>query len=219
MAYLQDIVATQNEQLRISALNNAQTIGLSTGEAYASYFSTWETTAPQYPQPIAYTLANIGFKVNELAYACIQLNMDAISEPPIKVYDKRDDSLIDNHPLAAFMEHPTPGLTQTDFWSAVEMYLNIAGGIGWEHETANDGTLLNLWPMLQQYCSYMRGQGKLLRAIRYQPYTGMPYDDIPIERVLNFMLADPLYFGLKPQSPTTVLLKTFGFDNDMTTMI
>ena len=43
--------------------------------------------------------------------------------------------------------------------------------------------------MRPDWCSFLRGQQKPIRAIRYQPY-GLPYLDIAIEVVLLFQYFD-----------------------------
>jgi len=218
MAYLQDLLRTQEQQLTQQGTWNNQ-IGLVGGEAYAQYFPSYEVTSPQYPYPQSWTLASLGYKTNEVAYACIDLWMNTISEPNIAVYDKKTDEIIPDHPIVEFFEEPCPDLTESDFWKATMMYLKIAGFAAWEKDTSNAGGLNALWPMMPQYCSFMRGQGQLLRAIRYQPYTGLPYIDVDRERVALFMYSDPQYYGLRPFSPTAVLADIIGVDNDMTKMV
>lgn len=219
MAYLQELIAEQNRQIRQQGINSQNFFGLGPGEAYAQYFPTWEVTAPQYATPNAYSLSQLSYRTNEVAYACINLWMKTISEPSLKIYDKVSDEEVKNNEFEDFMSEPCPGVTQTDFWNAVEMYLKIAGTMAWEKNLKNNGGLLNIWPMMPQYCSYLRGEGQLMRAIRYQPYTGLPYLDVNRDRVVMFMYVDPLYYGLKPLSPTAVLSDVIGLDNNMTKMI
>lgn len=217
MAYLQELIQAQQQQINQQATNQAF-VGLPEGEAYSQYFSTWEVTAPQYQQPNPYTLTGF-YRTNEVAYACIDLRMNTISEPPTKVWDKKKEQFIDDHPYYELMEEPCPDISHTDFIKAVEMFLQISGVLAWEKNTKNNGGILNIWPMMPQYCSYMRGEGRLLRTIRYQPYTGLPYLDIDRDRVVLFSYIDPLYYGLKPFSPTMVLSDIIGVDNNMTKMI
>jgi HK97 family phage portal protein len=219
MAYLQQLVQEQNRQVQQQQINATNFFGLERGEAYAQYFPTWEVTAPQYPQPNAYTLAQLGYRTNEVAYACINLWMKTISEPQIKIYDKETQEEVVIDEFLRFMEEPCPGITENDFWNATEMYLKIAGTMAWEKDLTNSGKLKSIWPMMPQYCSYLRGEGKLLRAIRYQPYTGLPFLDVDRERVVMFMYIDPLFYGLKPLSPTAVLADIIGVDNNMTKMV
>ena len=218
MAYLQEIVATQNEQLRISAINNQQNIGLKPGEAYASYFPTWEVTAPQYPVPSPYQLTDV-YRTNEVAYACIELLMDSISEPPIIVIDKDTGEELKGHDLTEFMKEPCPQVDEVDFWKANMMFLSIAGFMGWEQDNSNDGTIRAIYPIMPQYSSFMRGQGRLLDRIRYQPYTGMPYMDIPVERIMYYMYPDPRFYGLKPLGPTARLTDIIPVDTAMTQIV
>ena len=218
MAYLQEIVATQNEQLRISAINNQQNIGLKPGEAYASYFPTWEVTAPQYPVPSPYQLTDV-YRTNEVAYACIELLMDSISEPPIIVIDKDTGEELKGHDFTEFMKEPCPQVDEVDFWKANMMFLSIAGFMGWEQDNSNDGTIRAIYPIMPQYSSFMRGQGRLLDRIRYQPYTGMPYMDIPVERIMYYMYPDPRFYGLKPLGPTARLTDIIPVDTAMTQIV
>lgn len=218
MGYVSELVATQNQYLA-QQQNNQNFIGLPPGAAYSSYFPTWEVTAPQYQQPTAYSLAQLGYRTNEVAYACIDLWMKTISEPPMKVFDKSTGKEIENHPMTEFMKEPCPDVSQVDFWQAIEMYLKIAGYLSWEKDYSMLGDLLALWPMMPQYCSFMRGQGRLLATIRYQPYTGLPYLDIDRSKCVVFSYVDPLYYGLKPFSPTMVLADVIGVDNEMTKMV
>jgi HK97 family phage portal protein len=218
MAYLQEFLQTQRQQIAIQN-QNAGEIGLPPGAAYSSYFPTWEVTAPQYPTPSPYSLMNIGYRTNEVAYACIELRSKAVSEPRARVWDKKKEEFLDDHPLYEFMEEPCPGVSETDFWFAVEMYLCITGFMPWEFDTSNDGSLINVWPMMPQYCSFKRGQQQLMRAIQYQPYTGLPAYDIDRSRFVLFSYTDPMYFGLKALSPTGVLADIIGLDNKITRMV
>ena len=219
MAYLQELLRSQQQQIEQETRITAEQFGLPRGQAYSQYMPGWEVTTPQYQQPLPWSLASIGYKTNEVAYACIDLWMKTISEPNVKVYDKKTDEIIEDHPIVDFFDHPCPDLTESDFWKATMMYLKIAGFSAWEKDEKNNGSLNAIWPMMPQYCSFKRGQGKLLRAIQYQPYTGLPAIDIPRERIMLFMYPDPQYFGLRPFSPTAVLADIIGVDNDMTKML
>ena len=66
---------------------------------------------------------------------------------------------------------------------------------------------------------YRRGEKKLLATVRYQPYTGLPYLDIPVERMVYFMYPDPQYYELKPLSPTSVIVDILSVDSGMTKII
>lgn len=194
MAYLQELLQTQNEIIRQQQTTSMAEFGLRSGEAYAQYFPTWEVTSPQYQYPQAWSLAQLGYKTNEVAYACISLKMKTISEAPLRIWDKKEEEFIDdskNEEFFRFMEQPCPDISQVDFHAANQMYLDIAGFMAWEKDTSNDGSLLAIWPMMPQYCSFKRGQSKLLRVIQYQPYTGLPALDIPRERICIQMYADP----------------------------
>lgn len=222
MAYLQELLQTQEQYIAQQQYYSTVNMGLRSNEAYAQYFPTWEVTTPQYQTPTAWSLSQLGYRTNEVAYACISLKMKSISEPRVRIWDKVEQEFIDdskNEEFFRFMEQPCPDITETDFHAANQMYLDVAGVLAWEKDMSNGGDLLSLWPMMPQYCSYKRGQGMLLRAIQYQPYTGMMPLEIARKRMLVLMYPDPNYFGLKPLSPTAVMADIIKVDNDMTTML
>src|SRR6185436_15562570 len=96
MAYIQELIRTQEEHIRQQQIYSTIDMGLGKGQAYASVFPTWEVTAPQYMQPTAWSLAQLGYRTNEVAYACISLKMKTISEPSLEIWDKETDEVIDN---------------------------------------------------------------------------------------------------------------------------
>lgn len=190
-------------------------------EAYASFYPTYEVTTPQYQTPNSYQLAQVGFRENELAYACI--NERAISTAEAGIMVKRitgeTPEELPEHPMTKFMREPCPGyVTQQEFWTITELYLNVAGVCYWEKERNNRGEVIALWPMRPDWCSTYRGEGQPLRAIRYQPY-GLPPLDIPIDDVVTFQYFDPLWPLLKGYSPTAAALKMITTDTSMTDMV
>jgi HK97 family phage portal protein len=94
------------------------------------------------------------------------------------------------------------------------MYLDIAGFSAWEIEADKAGSPLRMWPMRPDYCGFLRGDGRPLRAVNYAP-PGLPSQDIPLENVLLFQYFDPLNPRLKGYSPTMACLRDIGVDNGM----
>ena len=218
MAYLEDLI-TQSQQAAGQLMNiNQMMVGKPQGMAYSSFYPEWEVTTPQHVTPNPYSLAQMGYRVNELVFTCINVRADSISEAPMEIYKGDNDELISHHGISELLANPCPGVSEQTFWKIVEIYLGIAGFSVWEKERNNRGEIIRLWPMRPDWCSFLRGQQKPIRAIRYQPY-GLPYLDIAIEDVLLFQYFDPLYPLLKPFSPTMSALEMINTDNNMTLML
>lgn len=217
MPYLQELI----QQSRIAYQQPVGAdLGLPRGQAYSSYYPTYEVTSPQYQTPNAWSLAQEGYRTNEVIYACIAKRAKAIAQAPIlEWFDSMDD---ENEPeevkkssVRKLLKNANEGIGTKMFFQIHEIMKAIAGFCAWEIETNNLGEPIRLWLMNPVYCSFMRGEQKPLRAIRYQPY-GMPPQDIPIERVIIDGYFDPLYPQLKFYSPTMNALSQVGVDNKMT---
>lgn len=209
---LQEVVNRQRTQFITQ-------LGITDQKPYASFYPDWETTTPQYVTPNPYSLAQMGYRTNELVYTCIQTRSSAIAEAKLRVWKLEDEEreAID-HPMMNLMKAPTPGLSEQEFWQVVETYLLIAGFSAWEKERNNKGEVIRLWPMRPDWCSFIRGQQKPIAAIRYQPW-GMQFADIPIEDIVLFQYFDPLYPLLKGFSPTMTALDLIDTDNTATRVI
>ena len=218
MAYLDQLQNLQEIVTRQRAQFITQ-LGITDQKPYASFYPDWETTTPQYVTPNPYSLAQMGYRTNELVYTCIQARSQAVSEGKLKVYRLEDEEMTAvDHPMMKLMKAPTPGLSEQEFWQVVETYLLIAGFSAWEKERNNRGEVIRLWPMRPDWCSFIRGQQKPIAAIRYQPW-GMQFADIPIEDIVLFQYFDPLYPLLKGFSPTMTALDLIDTDNTATRVI
>jgi HK97 family phage portal protein len=218
MAYLEDLITQSQQVAGQSMFVNQSLVGLPQGMAYSSFYPEWEITTPQYQTPNPYTLAQMGYRVNELVFTCINVRADSVSEAPLQVYTDDDKKIVAHHRISELLANPCPGVSEQTFWKVIETYLGIAGFSAWEKERNNRGEVIRLWPMRPDWCSFLRGQQKPIRTIRYQPY-GLPYLDIAIEDILLFQYFDPLYPLLKPFSPTMSALEMINTDNNMTIML
>lgn len=185
--------------------------------AYANVYPLYEQQSPQYPSPSPYSLMEAGYRCNEVIYSCIGKRAKAISEAPLWVYDDTDETPeeIEDHPLRMLLRRPNERVTEKQFWQISQIHLDIAGFAAWEIERNNIGEPIALWPMRPDWCSFYRGDGRPLRAVRYQPY-GLPPMDIEIDNVLLFQYFDPKYPLLKGYSPTMAALRQIGVDNSTT---
>ena len=176
--------------------------------AYANTWPMYEVMTPQYPTPSPYSLAQQGYRTNEVIYACIGKRARAFSNPPLWVYDDRGPKPkeIKDHAIRKLIRRPNERITERQFWEITSMHRDIAGFAAWEIERNRMGEPIALWPMRPDWCSFLRGENRPIRAIRYQPY-GLPPVDIRIEDILLFEYFDPLYPLLKGFGPTQAALR------------
>ena len=216
MAFLDQLLNLQ-EQLNKQRATFLTSLGISPQKPYASFYPEYETQTPQHQSPNPRILTQMGFRTNELVYACVQARSQAISEAEINVVylDEEDKVVLPDHPLKKLLKRPTPGLSEQEFWQVVETYIGIAGFSAWEKEKNNKGEVIALWPLRPDWCAFLRGQRKPIAAIRYQP-DGMDHVEIPIEDIVLFQYFDPMYPLLKGLSPTMVALDLIDTDNTST---
>jgi HK97 family phage portal protein len=208
MSYWDNLVNTSGYQAYAQERNRSL--------AFSAHYPLYEQNTPQYIAPSPYTLAQQGYRSNALIYACIDKRMRAISAAPMWIYDTSglQPKVIRDSPALRVLHQPNERISERQFWQITSMYLDISGFSCWEIERNNVGDPLRLWPMRSDWCSFMRGNGRPLRCVRYQPY-GLPYQDIPIENILLFQYFDPIYPLLKGYSPTMAALKDIAVDNGM----
>ena len=195
-------------------------LGLPKGGAYSSYYPTYEVQSPQYISPNPYSLAQMGYRTNEVVYALISKRAKAISDAMIKVWDDAGDQPeeMPRHPLRKLLKKVNAGIGEKMFWQITSIYRDIAGFAAWEIERNNRGEPIRLWAMRPDWCSFLRGEQQPLRAIRYQPY-GLPPADIPVENVFIAGNFDPLFPQIKFYSPTMAALESVKVDNAMTNFL
>lgn len=219
LTYLQQLNA---QALQISAQGRvfSERMGLRPNDAYARYFPNYEVAAPQYQTPNAYSLANLGYRNHEVAYACIDTWQGVFASPKLQVYDGSGEERkpVKDSDFLRCIKRNSSGLSERELLGISIIYAKIAGFCAWEVEKNNLGEWIGLWPMRPDWCSFMRGQGKMLRAIRYQPY-GMQYVDIPAENVVMYAYFDPIFPGLKALSPTGVAANILTLDTKITNLI
>lgn len=229
MAFLDELIRQQ--QVALSQPVGAN-LGVPRGGAYASYYNPIDVTAPSYITPNAYTLSQVGYRTNEFAYSIMGIRASAKSEAIVRVkkrmgtQSRDDDVVVENHPLTELLanSNPAPYMTQPMFYAVKQIIQDISGFAAFEVEYKNNGDIKNLWLMTPYFCSFLRGQGQPLRAIRYQPF-GLPPQDIPFiddygrTKILFFSDSenfDPLQDRVRFRSPLMAALNQIEVDNAMT---
>lgn len=183
------------------------------GTPVAGISPLYEVATPQYPIPQPYALAQLGYRRNEIVFACIQKRAQAVSEAPLALYKGDNDKPVKDHPILDLIKHPNEAMGEMEFWMAVQIYLDIAGFSVWEKEYNRLGEVMRLWPMRPDWCSFRRGDTRPLEYVRYQPWGGIPFVDVPIERCIVFMEFDPIWPMLKGFGRTAAVMRALGVDN------
>lgn len=197
------------------------------GFPIAATFPPYEQVSPQYPYPTPYALSQQGYRRNEVLFACIAKRAAAVAEAPLRMYKrsgpgkqgKLNMTELGKHPIRELIKQPNEAMGEVEFWQATQIYLDVAGFCVWEIEFDRLGYPLHLWPMRPDWCSFLRGEHRPLRAVRYQPWGGLPFVDVPVERLLVFMEFDPIYPMLKGLSRSSIALRTVSVDNAATDFI
>jgi len=220
MSYLDELIRYDQITLAQQTQNSQRLMG-ETSFPYASFYPSWETQTPQYITPTAYTLAQVGYRTNELAFTCINERAGRVAEAPLMHYEVDEEGTLEEVPksnLRKLLHNPCMRMSEREFYKIIMIYTLIAGYSVWEKERNNLGEVIHLWPMRPDWCSFLRGQQQPLRAIRYQPY-GLPFADVPVEDCIVFQYFDPIFPQLKGMSPTAVALEIIQSDNAMTSMV
>jgi HK97 family phage portal protein len=220
MAYLDELIAQTQITMQQQQQNTDRLMG-NTQFPYASYYPSWEVQTPQYITPTPYSLAQVGYRTNELAYTCINERAARVSEAPLMHYSVDEEGEFEEVPksnLRKLLKNPCVRMSEKEFLKIIQIYTLIAGYSVWEKERNNLGEVIHLWPMRPDWCSFLRGQQQPIRAVRYQPW-GLPFADIPVEDTVIFQYFDPIFPQLKGLSPTAVALEIVNSDNNMTNMV
>jgi HK97 family phage portal protein len=220
MAYLDELIAQTQITMQQQQQNTDRLMG-NTQFPYASYYPSWEVQTPQYITPTPYSLAQVGYRTNELAYTCINERAARVSEAPLMHYSVDEEGEFEEVPksnLRKLLKNPCVRMSEKEFLKIIQIYTLIAGYSVWEKERNNLGEVIHLWPMRPDWCSFLRGQQQPIRAVRYQPW-GLPFADIPVEDCVIFQYFDPIFPQLKGLSPTAVALEIVNSDNNMTNMV
>ena len=104
----------------------------------------WDEGKPSYPEVNFETMAKQGYRKNELIFACISKTANSASQVALRVYDKKSEQEIPDHPLRQLIERPNSQMAEYDFWSANSIYEDLAGTAYWEKERSASGAVVGL---------------------------------------------------------------------------
>ena len=184
----------------------------------ATSVSGWEEGKPSYPVVNFETMAKQGYRKNELIFACVSKTANSASQVALRVYDKKTEQEIPDHPLRKLIEKPNSEMAEYDFWSANSIYEDLAGTAYWEKERSASGAVVGLWPLRPDWISPVKSSSEFIAYYIYEvPGTNQKIP-IPREDVLVFKNFDPLnmYNGWPP---VAVAARVGDVDNSTTDFI
>jgi len=184
----------------------------------ATRVSGWDEGRPSYPEVSFETLAKQGYRKNELIFACISKTANSASQVALRVYDKRTEQEIPDHPLRQLIQKPNSEMAEYDFWSANVIYEDLSGTAYWEKERSAAGRVVGLWPLRPDWIRPVKSSSEFIAYYEYEiPGSGIK---IPLlkEDVLVFKNFDPLnlYQGWPPAA---VAARVGDVDNSSTDFI
>jgi HK97 family phage portal protein len=155
---------------------------------------------PVYPDINFKNIVQFGLYRNELVYACIQMSASTGAFVTLKVYDKKTNDELPDHPLRQLIAHPNPYMTESDFWGMTIINQKLAGRAYWEKTYRTDGSVSQLWPVRPDYLQPIRGDGKAFLTEYEFGVNGIDTRRIKASSIIDFTLYDPLdiYKGLPP---------------------
>ena len=178
----------------------------------------WDEGKPAYPEVSFETMAKQGYRKNELIFACIAKTASSASQVALRVYDKKSEQELPEHPLRQLIQAPNSEMAEYDFWSANVIYEDLAGVAYWEKERSAAGRVVGLWPLRPDWVSPVRSSKDFISHYLYKiPGTN---NEIPIpkEDILAFKNFDPLNL-YRGWPPVAVAARIGEVDNSATDFI
>jgi len=183
----------------------------------ATRLTTWEEGKPAYNGVSFETMATQGYRKNELIFSCISKTANSASQVALRVYDKKSQQEIPDHPLRQLIESPNSEMGEYDFWTANVLYEKLGGAAYWEKERSAAGRVVGLWPLRPDWIKPIKSSTEFISYYVYEIPGGTKLP-IPKEDVLTFKNFDPLnmYQGWPPAA---VAARIGDVDNSSTDFI
>jgi len=152
---------------------------------------------------------------NELVYAGIQYIATSFAEAPLRMYNRKDDSLIPDHPLTQLFNNPNPFTSDYRFNELLIIHLYLAGTAFLEKVRARSGSgkIVEIGLLRPDRVRIVPGKEELIESYIYE-LAGQRHPLLR-EDVIRISFSNPLddYYG---QSPLIAALRRIATDNEAT---
>ncbi len=176
-------------------------------------------------------IARSAYGGNAVAYACVRLLSQAISEAPLRAYSEdakgARTELDRQHPLARLIARPNELQTEYEFWELTTIHMACAGHAFWWKERSNGGQIIALWPLRPDrvgpiYSDSDRPGERLLAGWSYQDPGSGEHLALPRRDVMAFNFPDPADESggiVEGKGPLQVLAGEISADNEATSFV
>ncbi|TCW35306.1 HK97 family phage portal protein [Laceyella sacchari] len=169
-----------------------------------------------------YHLTEIGYRVNSLSSACINLIATSLSEAPLKIYRRQpngEDIELESHWLKKLIDHPNEHMSSFEMWEMLVIHL-YTGGVAYIllDRQSERGPVERLRLLRPDLIEPIPDENLFISGYRYRPVlpNGQRAEiTYPAYQVLRLPLPDPLneHDGL---SPLKRIYKELAIDNNAT---
>lgn len=187
---------------------------LTNSKASVQVMSTWQEGQPAYPLGNFENNTRLGYRRNEVVYACLMTKADAASSAELEVVNPKTEKEIEDNPALALVKTPNEHMTEFDFIALTLLSLDLAGRAYWEKRRNRRGDVIELWPLRPDWMVPIKSRDKFIDHFEFRVPGERP-QNIAVEDVLDFKVYDPLdQYNSVP--PVTVACRAIDTDNAST---
>jgi len=175
----------------------------------------WEDKIPQYSTINFNTVAQHGYRRNELIFACVGYRAESTAAATLRIFDQGGGELA-QHAARQLIQRPNSVMTEFDFWVTTSAMCDLAGRAYWLKDRSRNGRVIALYPLRPDRVQPVPSRQTLIGGYQYQ--NGEKTEVFPAEDVIAFTEYDPinLYTGW---SPAQVASRAVDVDNSTTDFI
>ena len=183
-----------NSRLSKQEIKAAKPINISSGIP----LSNPHYSAPRTLQVDFESITKWAFRGNELVHSCIGERGKAFREPPLRIYNEKNDKWEEGNPIEVLLKSPNPFRSQAEFWESVEQHLLLCGNAFIYKARDEKGKVVQLWLKKPNQIKVVPHPTKFISHYIYT-IGGLEYM-LPVEDIIHVMYIDPDndYYGISP---------------------
>lgn len=163
---------------------------------FTSYTSTWLDAT--WPRIDFRRLVDDGYGKHAIVFACVQLYVRVMREPPLRVFDEDDEGERTpdlKHDLQALLRQPNAHMGEREFWAYWITYAAVGGLVCTWIERDRAGRPVGLWPMHRGQVSPIPSSDGWLAGWSFDARDGSKPVFLPVEDVI------PWRWAVDPNNP------------------
>jgi HK97 family phage portal protein len=199
-------------------MNRSELATFDTRDSLGATIAPWQHNTPIWPQRNPATYVTEGWAKAPVVFACVSSLADATATAPIRVIEDAGGGQmepVDDHELTMLLNDPNPGMSQSEFVSAVVVNAALTGFCVIEKERRRNGEVMGLWPLRSDWIRPIpRSQSAPAWEYRI-PGHDRPYVLEPEDVIVHTHAPDP-NGGYTGTAPMAVALRELGIENAST---